>query len=176
MKSIKISISLIVLCLTSCNSAKDGISFSNYQDKNTNDLAEFIIGEWQGDFVDGIDNVSYQLEFEEPNILYYRKNSSDPSKGEAFNFEYYFTDSTTIELKGRIRDEWTLSEDNDGNLIIHSVEGILPDAQYKRVVRNNNTVYFVGVIGFSLLLFFLIILFNRNVRHKNRKPLLGIGL
>ncbi len=120
---------------------------------NKNDMSEYIIGRWVGEFpnknINGNSMNRYEFEFYRPNLLLkliylnrYQINYSDASilvvdrnNGRRIqnNLVFYYTFKTNdqITLHSRLLDDWKLYRDGEG-LIVNSTNGLIENGHYER--------------------------------------------
>ena len=151
---------LLALEIISCSPIFNEVSSPDTQ-KNT-PFPEFILGKWYGRFPgeggEQADFIEYQLEFTEPSTLYFHRISPSPSEGDNLIFEYRFIEYNKIELRGRLLDTWKLSKDDNGYLIIETLNGTLPDGLYKRMPTKNEmpiSTYLLSLVFVLLTLFWI---------------------
>lgn len=153
MKRIK-HLCILAILISACNTA----IYLRYLSDNKEDepLSKFIIGRWRGEFQrtdeSGIHKVQYELQFAEPNIMFYNRISPQ-SELHNILFLYKFTDENRIRIEGRVIDELLVIRDGE-YLDISSIHGFITDGHYTRLPVIDEWMLipiFIGILSLGVL-------------------------
>jgi hypothetical protein len=153
MKRIK-HLCILAILLSACNTA---INFKYLSDnKEEEPLSKFVIGRWRGEFQrtdeSGIYKVQYELQFAEPNIMFYNRISPQ-SELHNILFLYKFIDENHIKIEGRVVDELIVLRDGE-YLDISSIHGFITDGHYTRLPVIDEWMLisiFIGILSVGVL-------------------------
>jgi hypothetical protein len=153
MKRIKYLFILVIL-ISACNTALNLKYLSD--NKEDEPLSKFIIGRWSGEFQrtdeSGIYKVQYELQFAEPNIMFYNRISPPPELHNIL-FLYKFIDENRIRIEGRVIDELIVIRESE-YLDISSIHGFITDGRYSRLPVIDEWILisiFIGILSVGVL-------------------------
>lgn len=129
-------------------------NFWNDSQYQAQDISEFIIGRWRGEFQQtGEDSVEYELFFVWPNFMFCSK-TTPVSELHNILFRYKFVAADRVLIEGRVNDEITVARDGE-HLVISSTSGFIQGGNYTRLSMFDNwacAAMIIGVLSLGTLL------------------------